>query len=123
MASAGPSSSGRAAGSGSARAPDGRSGQLDLAGDLLAQLDAVDLERDFGVGRFGALEPAGAERAAHRLFDLALRGHADLFEELPEAQVEDVFVHCSRSRSGQGFPRAGSISAFYGLSSRRDAKA
>ena len=32
-----------------------------------------------------ALEPAGGERLAHRFLDLALRGDADLFQELAQA--------------------------------------
>ena len=45
------------------------------------------LDLDHGFDRVGlALDPG----AAHGLFDGLLRGHADLFEELPHGHVEIV---------------------------------
>src|SRR5258707_9703768 len=40
-----------------------------------------------------ALETAGLHGVAHRLFDFALRGDADLLEEFAQAGIENVFVH------------------------------
>src|ERR1700746_1489293 len=67
--------------------------QLDLVGDLMRQADAAERENHFGRQLFVALETAGFHRVAHRLFDLALRGDADLLEKFAQAGVENVFVH------------------------------
>jgi hypothetical protein len=59
----------------------------------MGEVDAADGENDFGRQFFVALEAAGFERVAHYLFDLALRGDADLLQEFAQAGVEDVFIH------------------------------
>src|SRR6185312_13634605 len=72
-----------------------RLAQLDLVGDLVRKRDAADgqhhLRRQFLV----ALQRAGLDGVAHGLFDLALRGDADLLQEFPQAGVEDILVHAS----------------------------
>jgi hypothetical protein len=67
--------------------------QLDFVGNLVAEADAAHGEDHFGRQFFMALEAAGLHGVAHRLFDFALRGDADLLEEFAQAGVEDVFVH------------------------------
>src|SRR4030088_606371 len=67
--------------------------EFDLVGDLVRKIDAADGENHFGRQFFVALETAGSDGVAHRLFDLALRGDADLLEKSAQAGVENVFVH------------------------------
>ena len=55
--------------------------------------DAADGQHHLGRQLFIALEAAGVDGVAHRLFDFALRGDADLLEKSAQAGVEDVFVH------------------------------
>src|SRR5689334_16128109 len=59
----------------------------------MRQADASDGEHHLGRQLFITLELAGGDRVAHRLFDLALRGDADLLEEATQAAVKTVFVH------------------------------
>src|SRR6185503_14782699 len=49
-----------------------------------------------GLEGFIALELAGLERSVYRAFDLALRGDAELLEELADTDVEGLFVHGTR---------------------------
>src|SRR5262245_28382860 len=67
--------------------------QLDFAVDLVGEADAAERHRRAGGGGLIALEPALRKGVADRLFDLALGGHAERLEKLPNAGVEDVFVH------------------------------
>src|ERR1700730_12438036 len=67
--------------------------QLDLVFDLMGEVDAAEGENNFGRQFFVALEAAGFHGVAHRLFDFALRGDADLLEEFAQAGVENIFVH------------------------------
>src|SRR5262249_40941680 len=67
--------------------------QLDFAVDLVGEADAAERHRRAGGEVLIALEPALREGLADRLFDLALGGHAERLEKLPNAGVEDVFVH------------------------------
>src|SRR6476619_5626650 len=70
-----------------------------LAADVDRQIDAADREGRLG-GQRDALELAARGRIAHRLLELALRGHADLLEELAPAHVECVCVHGNPPASG-----------------------
>src|SRR5262245_50287193 len=67
--------------------------QLDFTVDLVGEADAAERHRRAGGEVLIALEPALREGLGDRLFDLALGGHAERLEELPNAGVEDVFVH------------------------------
>src|ERR1700704_107985 len=67
--------------------------EFDLVGDLVRKIDAADGENHFGRQFFVALETAGSDGVAHRLFNLALRGDADLLEKSAQAGVENIFVH------------------------------
>src|SRR5262249_32256789 len=67
--------------------------QLDFAVDLVGEADAAERHRRAGGEGLIALEPALRKGVADRLFDLALGGHAERLEKLPNAGVEDVFVH------------------------------
>src|SRR5215831_1148738 len=67
--------------------------QLDFAVDLVGEADAAKRHRRAGGEGLIALEPALRKGVADRLFDLALGGHAERLEKLPNARVEDVFVH------------------------------
>src|SRR5262249_33823800 len=67
--------------------------QLDFAVDLVGEADAAERHRRAGGEGLIALEPALHKGLADRLFDLALGGHAERLEKLPNADVEDVFVH------------------------------
>src|SRR5262249_45815791 len=67
--------------------------QLDFAVDLVGEADAAERHRRAGGEGLIAFEPALHKGLADRLFDLALGGHAERLEKLPNAGVEDVFVH------------------------------
>src|SRR5258708_6937682 len=61
--------------------------QLDLVGDFVREADAAERQHHFGRQLFMALETAAGDRVAHRLFDFALRGDADLLQEFAQAAV------------------------------------
>src|SRR5215470_12415195 len=67
--------------------------QLDFAVDLVGEADAAERHRRAGGEGLIPLEPALRKGLADHLFDLALGGHAERLEKLPNAGVEDVFVH------------------------------
>src|SRR5262249_16884016 len=67
--------------------------QLDFAVDLVGEADAAERHRRAGGEGPIAVGPALRKGVADRLFDLALGGHAERLEKLPNAGVEDVFVH------------------------------
>src|SRR5262249_23667944 len=81
--------------------------QLDFAVGLVGEADAAERHRRAGGEGLIALEPALRKGLTDRLFDLALGGHAERLEKLPNAGVEDVFVHghllCT-CPSGHGSP-------------------
>src|SRR4249920_3441608 len=59
----------------------------------MREADAADGQNHLCRQLLITLELAGRDGVAHGLFDLALRGDADLLEESAQAGVEDVFVH------------------------------
>src|SRR5712692_2967996 len=67
--------------------------QLDLAFDLVREVEAA--ERHGGGRRelFVALDAALRKCLAHRLLDLALGADAERLEKFPDAGVEHVLVH------------------------------
>src|SRR5258705_2623559 len=67
--------------------------QFDLVLDLMCKIDAAEGENDFGGQFFTALEAAGFQRVANRLFDLPLRGDAGFLQKSAQAGVENVFIH------------------------------
>jgi hypothetical protein len=71
----------------------GSSAFADLVGDLMGEVDAAEGENHLGRQLLIALEAAARDRVADRLFDLALRGDADLLEKSAQTGVENVFVH------------------------------
>src|SRR5579872_211500 len=77
------------------RRPPGQAclAQFDLVLDLVRQADAAKRENHLRRQLLMALETAARDRVAHRLFDFALRGDADFFQELAQAGVEQIFVH------------------------------
>ena len=45
------------------------------------------------VGNLSLPQPTSSHGLMHRPLDLALSGDAELFEQLSDARVEDVFLH------------------------------
>jgi hypothetical protein len=58
----------------------------------MGKVDATDGQNHFGLQLFVAHEAAGGHYVTHRLFDFALRGDADFFQEFAQARVENIFV-------------------------------
>src|SRR4051794_19178390 len=69
---------------------DAKSTQLDLARNLMGETDATERQRHLCRQFLVALELAAGDRVANDLFDFALRGDADLFQESAQAGVEDI---------------------------------
>src|SRR5689334_10022906 len=67
--------------------------QLDLALDLVHEIDAGDGHRRARRKRLVALELAVRKCLAHRLFDLALGADPERLEKFSNTGVEDVLVH------------------------------
>src|SRR4029077_4591726 len=78
-----------------------RLSQRDVVRDLMLEPDSIDGERHLRGQLLIAFEMARFDRFANGLFDCALRGDADAFQESAQAFVEDVFIHdCLLLRQG-----------------------
>src|SRR5581483_1576633 len=69
------------------------SASFDLAVDMMLEAESGDREHHLRVERRVLLELALAERLAHGLLDLALRGDPHHLQEFTDFHVEGVFVH------------------------------
>ena len=62
--------------------------QFDLGRDFMGEVHAADGEDHPARQLFVALEAAVLDGVAHRLFDLALRGDADLFQKFAQVVLK-----------------------------------
>src|ERR1700674_4198446 len=95
--------------------PEDRSRQFDVAIDLEFEVDPAERHDSLRRQSFAALQPALRNGIAHSVLDLALRGDAELLEELAYAGIENLLVHDRSPRPHRTACRRDGLSALIQL--------